>query len=295
MHVVLTGATGFLGVPLCAALAEHGHTVTAIVRDLAQGAALLPGSRCVPMGELAAAVAQADAIVNLAGAPIAGRRWSEAYKQELHASRIETTRAIVRALQRPGVILVSASAVGYYGDAGERIVAEDAPPGSDFLARLCVDWEAEARAAATKQARVVLLRTGVVLGAGGGALAKMVTPFRWFVGGPVGNGRQWVPWIHLADEIGLIRFALESPAAHGPMNATAPEPVTMRELARELGRALHRPALLPVPAFALRLLAGEVAYVLVTGQRALPTAAERWGYKFRYPSLAPALAQALGR
>ncbi|HJZ89214.1 MAG TPA: TIGR01777 family oxidoreductase [Polyangia bacterium] len=298
MKVVVAGASGFLGVPLCARLLAEGHSVSALSRDPDAAAQLLPSVRCLrwdgrSLGDWAAAVGEADGVVNLAGASVGERRWTAAYKQEIRSSRIEATRALAAALggsHRPGRVLVSASGVGYYGDTGDAEVSEDTPAGSDFLAEVCQAWEGEAHRAAAAGVRVVAVRTGIVLGAGGGALARMVTPFKLLVGGPIGSGRQWMPWIHRDDEIALLVFALTTAAARGPMNATAPSPVRMREFAQALGRALSRPAFARVPGFMLRLAVGEFAQALLGGQRALPRAACRWGFQFRYQTLEQALA-----
>jgi uncharacterized protein (TIGR01777 family) len=243
-------------------------------------------------GEWHRAVGESEAVVNLAGESIAAQRWTPAFKQRLVSSRIETTRAIVEAIRaaaRPGICLVNASAVGYYGDRGDAVVTEQTPPANTFLGQLSVDWEGEALQAERAGARVVLLRIGIVLGEGGGALEKMVTPFRLFIGGPLGSGRQWFPWIHRDDVVGMIVWALENPQVRGPLNVTAPNPVTMREFARTLGRVLRRPSFAPAPGFALKLLLGEFAGSLLTGQRAIPEAAQRLGYQWRYPDLEGAL------
>jgi uncharacterized protein (TIGR01777 family) len=233
----------------------------------------------------------AGAVVNLAGANISAQRWTGAYKVQIRQSRIEPTRAIVEAIRaaraRPRV-LVNASAVGWYGGRGDEEITEASTPGKDFLAEVCQAWEAEALRAEPLGVRVVLLRTGVVLARDGGALAKMVPPFKAFVGGPIGSGKQWVPWIHLADEIGLILWAIES-QVRGPVVAVAPNAVRMKEFARALGRALHRPALFPVPAPALRLAVGEMAELLLDGQRARPIKALESGYRFRFSRAEEAL------
>lgn len=304
MHVIVTGATGFIGRSLCAALAAARHRYTALTRDPGRAEGRLPrGARILAWdpnqgGDWQEAVAEADAVVNLAGEPIAGRRWSSEYKQRLRSSRLDATRAIVDALkvsERPDLVLINASAVGYYGDRGSQTVTEQTPPGQDFLAKLCVDWEAEARGAEGHGVRVVLPRMGIILGEGGGALERMVPVFRWFAGGPLGSGRQWVPWIHLDDVVRMMIWALENPAVKGPVNFTAPTPVTMREFAAALGRALRRPAFAPVPGFALRLMVGEMAEALLTSQRAIPEVAQRLGYQWKYPLLEPALRAILSK
>jgi hypothetical protein len=301
MKIVVAGGTGFIGSALTRSLVDSGHAVVLLARAAskpisgAQTVLWQPGERQQPQSPLAAAIDGADAVVNLAGEPIAGKRWSPAQKARLRASRIETTSALVQAIgaaQKTPKLLLNASAVGYYGPRGDETVTEAEPPGSDFLAGLCREWEAEALRAEKSGARVLLLRTGIVLGRGGGALAKMVPPFKFFFGGPLGSGRQWMPWIHLEDEIGLIEFLVRS-NARGAVNATAPEPVPMKEFCATLGKELGRPSWAPVPAFVLRLAFGEMADILLTGQRAVPAEAQRLGYRFRFPTLGPALGNIL--
>jgi uncharacterized protein (TIGR01777 family) len=241
-------------------------------------------------------IVNTDAIVALAGEPVIGSRWSEAVKHRLVSSRIESMRRVVEALaqcpaqQRPKVLL-SASAVGFYGSVEHTSeeLDETTPPGHDFLARLCVDWEAAAAAATTHGVRGVQLRIGIVLGEGGGALEKMVPAFRAFVGGPIGSGEQYVPWVHLDDVVGLLLFALEHNELQGPLNATAPQSATMRELAHALGSVLGRPAIIPVPAPLLKLLLGEAAQPLLGSQRVVPRRATEVGYRFHHPELLEAL------
>jgi uncharacterized protein (TIGR01777 family) len=296
MRLVITGGTGFIGTALRARLGEKDHALTILTRAQSSQAgatnekwiAWEPLSGKAPVE----AVDGADGIINLAGESIAGKRWTAGQKEKIRASRIATTRALVDAVAGAKVkpkFLINGSAVGYYGPRGEETVTEETGPGSDFLARLCVEWETEAKKIAAYGVRLALLRTGIVLGRGGGALAKMVPPFKFFAGGPLGSGKQWMPWIHLDDEVGLILFALENDSASGPFNATAPNPVTMREFCSTLGRVLGRPSWAPVPAFALRVLLGEMAGMLLTGQRAIPERAQKSGYKFRYPNLPEAL------
>jgi hypothetical protein len=238
-----------------------------------------------------------DAIVNLAGEPIVSGRWTAARKAEIRRSRIEATRALVDAAAaaepRPRMLL-NASAVGYYGDRGDTPVDETARPGTGFLARVCVDWEAEAHRAEALGLRVVLLRLGVVLAPDGGALSSMLLPFRAGLGGPLGGGRQWMSWVHRDDVVGLIRDAVGQEAYAGPVNATSPHAVTNKDFARALARAVHRPAFLPVPGVALRLAVGEMASMLLTGQRVLPAVAERVGYQWRQPELPAALDTCVG-
>ncbi len=275
MKILIAGGSGFLGRPLIRALAADGHDVAALPRGSTAG------------------VADADAVVNLAGEPIGARRWTPAHKQRVLDSRVTTTRGLAEAIgraPRPPSVFISGSAVGYYGPHGDELITEESPPGDDFLATVCVRWESEARSAATDRTRVVCVRTGLVLEADGGALPRMLPPFRWGAGGPVGTGRQFWPWIHRADWIALVRWALATPTVSGAVNATGPAPATNKQFARALGRALHRPALIPAPAFALRLMLGEMAdALLLSGQRAVPAKAQRLGFTFRYPELSGAL------
>jgi uncharacterized protein (TIGR01777 family) len=243
-------------------------------------------------GQWEKAIDGADGIINLAGEPIAGKRWSEAQKQKLRSSRIVSTRSLVSAIakaQNKPKFLLSASAVGYYGPHGDETITESSPPGSDFLARLCVDWETEAKQAEAHGVRVAIIRTGIVLDRAQGALKKMVPPFKTYLGGPLGSGNQWMPWIHIEDEIGLLIFLMENENARGAFNATAPHPVTMEEFAKALGGVLNRPSWVSVPPSALALIVGEMADILLTGQRTIPEAALKLGYVFKYPTIGEAL------
>jgi uncharacterized protein (TIGR01777 family) len=303
MAIVIAGGTGFLGRPLADALVKDGVEVVILTRR-PQGSNAPPGQRFVQWnpdgsaGPWAAALDRAEAVVNLAGESIAARRWSEAQKQKIRGSRVLATRSLISAIERasvPPAVFVSGSAVGYYGPLGDQIVREDHAPGSDFLARVAVDWEAEARRAEPRT-RVVIVRTGLPIERDGGALGKMLLPFRLGAGGPLGSGRQYWPWIHRQDWIELVRFAIRERAAAGPLNATAPKPVTNAEFTRSLGRALRRPAFMPAPAFALNILLGEMAEaLLLSGQRAVPAQAERLGYRFRFTQLDDALRSIFGR
>ena len=300
MRVVVTGGTGFVGRPLCQKLVSMGHAVTVLTRDPAAARVRLPPGVSLigwegfrgPTDGLMEALGDAEVIINLAGAPIAAGRWTAQVKERLRSSREGTTSALVAALSklraRP-VLLISASAIGYYGPRQDETLTEEAPSGSGFLASLCREWEAAARAAERLGVRVVIPRIGVVLGRDGGALAKMLPAFRLGLGGPLGSGAQWMSWIHLDDLVELLLFLLNE-AAGGPVNATAPQPVTNREFARTLGRALCRPAWAWVPAPVLRTLLGEMAEeLLLTGQRVLPQRALAMGFRFRYPTLPEAL------
>lgn len=296
MRVVVAGGTGFIGSALVETLRRDGHEVVVLTRRA--GLSLPEGVRAEAWdartpGPWRRVLAGADAVVNLAGESIAARRWTPAQKRRILESRVHATRALVDALAeaepRPRV-LVGGSAVGYYGPRGDEEVTEAEPAGDDFLARVCVAWEQEARRAEDLGVRVALLRTGVVLGRGGGALPRLVLPFRLFLGGPLGSGRQWVPWIHRDDLVDLIRFLIGRPDAAGPFNGTAPRPVTQAELCRALAAVLRRPCWLPAPAPLLRLALGEMAdALLLSGQRAVPARAQALGFRFRYPDVADAL------
>ncbi len=296
MKIAVTGATGFIGRSLCRELKRAGHEVVALSRDPKGVAGLLDGVEVMPWGQDSApALPAVDGIVHLAGESVTGR-WTAEKKHRIRESRVEGTRRLVEAMRRADPrpsVLVSTSAVGYYGDRGDETLTEESGPGGDFLALVCRDWEAEAGHAEELGLRVVSLRLGVVLAADGGALASMLTPFRLGVGGPLGSGRQWFPWIHRADAVGLYRFALECPAATGPINAVAPQLLRNREFTRHLAAALRRPALLPTPGLALRALFGEFAATLLASQRVLPARAPALGYAFQYPDLATALRQTL--
>src|SRR6266849_6173848 len=273
MKVVIGGANGLIGSELGRALRARGDEVVALVRKPREPGEVKWDGRSLPAGALDGA----EAAVNLSGANIGARRWSEAYKKEIVDSRVEWPR-----------VFVNASAVGAYGGRGDEELTEESARGADFLAGACKQSETEALRAEELGVRTVLLRTGVVLARQGGALKQMLPPFKAFVGGPIGKGRQWFPWIHMADEVGVILWALDS-TVRGPVNSVAPNPVRMKEFAQALGTALHRPALFPVPALVLRLGLGEMAEVLLEGQRAVPRKALNGGYRFRYGELHAAL------
>jgi uncharacterized protein (TIGR01777 family) len=293
VQVLVTGGTGFLGRPIVAALVAAGHAVVTVTRDPAHAEGEVVG-----WDSIVAAVGASDAVVHLAGEPIAAGRWTPERKARIRASRVETTRQVVDALAaaEPGrTVLVSGSAVGYYGPRGDEVLDETAPAGSDFLAEVCRAWEAEAERAESLGVRVVRLRLGVVLARDGGALGRMVPPFRAFVGGPIGTGRQWMSWIHGDDVTGLVLAALADDRWRGAVNATAPAPVRNAEFAAALGATLARPAVLPTPAFALRMALGEMAEMLLTGQRVVPAAATALGFRWRYPDLVSALRASVRR
>ena len=308
MRVVVTGGTGFVGKALVASLAERGDEVVVLSRGGREGSS--PGARTRPgsvtvatwtpsaTGEWTRRIDGADAVVHLAGAGVMDERWTDARKEVLRSSRIRSTElladAIVRAERKPRV-LVSSSAVGYYGTGtGDRTVHDDAPPGTDFLATLCKDWEAAAERAKGAGVRVCHPRIGLVLGRDGGLLERMLPPFKSFVGGPVGSGEQYMPWIHLRDVVGAIEHAIATEALSGGFNLSAPEPVTMNTFAEALGQALGRPSRMRVPAFAVKLALGEASEAVLTGQRALPTRLVGSGYAFLFPELASALADLVG-
>jgi len=294
MRVVIAGGTGFLGRALSQSLAADGHEVSLLTRGAGDRTfKTVPWTPNGASGPWASVIDGADAVVNLAGESIAAKRWTAAQKRRILDSRVQATRSLVVAIQgcpNPPPVFVSGSAVGYYGPLSDDVATEDTPPGSDFLARVCVAWEDEARRAATPRTRVTCIRTGLVLARDGGALPPMLPPFRFGAGGPVGSGRQYWPWIHRQDWVDLVRWAMRTPDAGAALNVTAPNPVTNAEFARALGRAMHRPAFLPAPAFALRLLLGEMADALVlSGQRAVPRRAERGGFTFTYRTVDDAL------
>jgi len=292
-RIVVAGATGFLGRPLVRALAAAGAAVTVLTRR--PGVHLDPPVQTTAwtpdgtVGPWAAAIDGADLVVNLAGEPLAARRWSAAQKTRLVESRVLATRSIagaIRAARRPPRVLINSSGIGYYGSAGDEVLTEESPAGDDFIAHLAAAWEAEAAGAASRRTRVVCARTSLVVAGDGGALAPMLLPFRLGLGGPVGSGRQYWSWIHRDDWTAMIAWAASNEHVDGPLNVTAPQPVTSRAFTSALARALHRPAIVPAPAFALRLALGEMAdALLLSGQRAVPAKALRFGFRFRYEQL----------
>jgi uncharacterized protein (TIGR01777 family) len=301
MKILVTGSTGLVGTALVGALAGAGHTVCRLIRpeSAARGGAKdgFDAPWNAATGELGGAAVSADAVVNLAGASIAGGRWTAERKALLRSSRVETTRALVTALAKMNArpkVLVSASAIGYYGSRGDELLTEESPAGADFLAGLAREWEAEAVKAESLGIRVVRARFGIILARHGGALAKMRVPFKLGVGGRIGSGQQWMSWVTLEDVAGILRFALENRAVPGAVNVVAPGAVRNAEFTRELARALHRPALFPAPAFALRLALGEMAdALLLASQRVVPQRLQQLGYRFTQPDLAVALAAVL--
>ncbi|MEO7192219.1 MAG: TIGR01777 family oxidoreductase [Vicinamibacterales bacterium] len=299
MKIVLAGGSGFLGQMLARDLAANAHDVVILSRENPTQ----PGPPAIRQvvwrpdgsaGEWASALDGSDAVVNLAGAGIADKRWTAARKQMLLTSRVQSTRSLLAAIDRvrarPAVFIQNCG-IGYYGTArGSEPVDERDRPGNDFLARLCVDWEAAAAPIASLGCRLVYLRTGVVLAANGGALPKMTLPFRFFAGGPLGSGQQYLSWIHIEDWLSMMAWSLANGALSGPVNATSPSPVTNSDFSRAIGAALHRPSLLPVPGFVLKILVGELAdAALLGGQRALPRSAQREGFVFKHPQVGEAL------
>jgi len=305
MRVFLTGGTGLVGNRLIQRLQKRQDKVVLLTRrpevarqKFGPTVTVVEGDPTKP-GAWTDSVADCEAVINLAGENVFGRRWSEDFKNQLRDSRIKATENVVQALTKnrsansAARTLVNASAIGYYGFHSDEELTEESPPGNDFLAKLCVDWEEAALAAEPAGVRVAIVRIGIVLDKEGGALAKLLTPFKLFAGGPAGSGKQWMSWIHHDDLVGLFLLALDKPEAAGPINGTAPNPLTNREFARALGRALHRPSFFPTPGFGLRLLLGEVAEVIVNGQRVLPRKALALGYKFRFPLIDAALTDVL--
>ncbi len=299
MRVFVTGGTGQIGSRLVPALTKRGDEVVVLTRHRPQAREKLgPAPEIVEgdplqLGTWAEQVNGCDAVVNLVGEGVFNRRWKDAFKQTLRDSRIKSTENVVaairRAEQKPHV-LVQGSAIGYYGFHGDEILTEASPPGDDFLAKLCIDWENAAKSAEADGLRVVLLRTGVVLDKRGGALKKMITPFKWFVGGKVGSGKQWVSWVHHEDEVGIILIALDNDDIRGPINSTSPVPVRNKELSKALARALHRPCIFPVPGFMLRLFYGKGRAELITkGQWVLSQKAQLHGYQFKFPEINAAM------
>jgi hypothetical protein len=300
MKIIVTGATGLIGRHLCLSLKSEGHAVTALSRA-PEKARSLEATEVLKWdlmsGPLSSEVLnQAEAIVHLAGEPVADKRWTDEQKKRIRDSRVISTRNIVAGIRaaslRPSVF-VSASAVGYYGERGDETLDEASAAGRGFLSQVCQEWEREAAAANELEVRTAIVRIGVVLSPEGGALKKMLTPFKLFAGGPLANGRQWFPWIHIADVTGILRHAIFN-SISGPVNAVAPEAVTNAEFSRALGRALHRPSFMPTPEFALRMVFGERADVLLMSNRVVPKVATDTGYSFQFPDLNRALEDLLG-
>ena len=297
MNIAISGASGLIGRRLLKVLARDGHSLTALSRHA--GTNLPPGVRLSVWDPVkgeppAEGLRDADAVIHLAGAPVA-QRWTAHARRDIRESRVAGTRNLVAALSkltRKPRVLICASAIGYYGSRGDEVLAESASPGADYLAEVCVAWEKEAQAAEALGMRVARVRTGIVLDARGGALPRMLPPFRMGAGGRLGSGKHWMSWIHLDDLAALFQFALAKPVS-GALNGVAPNPVTNADFTRALAAAVHRPAIFPVPAFGLRLLFGEMSEILLASQRVAPKAAESAGFAFRFPELAGALADVL--
>lgn len=294
MKTLITGGTGFVGSALTEHLLNLGHEVTALG---SRATCKLPAHQhftyiaadTTKRGPWQESIRDHEVFINLAGRSVFNL-WTDAYKKQIHDSRILTTRNLVEALPRDKeTIFISASAAGYYGDGGEGEKRETADSGTDFLAKVCVEWEQEARRAEQMGSRVSLIRLGVVLGKGGGAMGTMKLPFKLCLGGPIGSGKQWFPWIHLDDVVNAVLHIILGDEIHGAFNFTAPEPVRQKEFARQLGAVMNRPALLPAPAIVMKLVLGEFGSSLLQGQKAVPEALENNGYIFSYPELKPAL------
>jgi uncharacterized protein (TIGR01777 family) len=297
VNVLITGGTGFIGRALIMRLMRDGHSISALVRNQGRASSLLGEDVKLLAADLSdssldGVMSETDVVVNLAGEPVLGGRWTPARKKSIWDSRIDLTNRLVDSIQRvekrPQVLL-SSSAVGFYGDGGDRKMTSDDQVGRGFLAELCAEWESAALRASTSGVRVVMPRTGFVLGRGGGALKQMLTPFRLGVGGPIGSGEQYIPWIHLDDIVEMMVTAIQDEQFEGPFNATGPDPVTFKEFARVLGKVLKRPAILPLPGFVVHAIFGDAAEVILTGQRAIPQTAQKAGYTFRHTSLESAL------
>ncbi|AUG05773.1 TIGR01777 family oxidoreductase [Pseudomonas sp. S09G 359] len=292
MHILLTGGTGLIGRQLCRHWLAQGHRLTVWSRHPEEVASLC-GAEVLGVARLEEVIGSVDAVVNLAGAPIADRPWTHKRKALLWSSRISLTETLLAWLERreqKPAVLISGSAVGWYGDGGERELTEaSGPVQDDFPSQLCIAWEETAQRAEALGIRVVLVRTGLVLAAEGGFLSRLLLPFKLALGGPIGNGRQWMPWVHIKDQIGLIDFLLHKEDASGPYNACAPHPVRNREFAKTLGQVLHRPAFMPMPAFALKVGLGELSGLLLGGQKALPERLLAAGFTFQFTELRAAL------
>jgi len=302
VRILVSGSTGLVGSAAADVLAHQGHEIVRLIRP----GTVLPGQQHTSPAELRHIVWNpatgvldsraegADALIHLAGASIAGHRWTQSWKRELRESRVAATRSLIASLRQfrqPPRIFIAASAIGFYGNRGDEILTETAPAADDFLGKVAVAWEQEAQAAEPLGVRVARLRIGMVLGPNGGALARILPPFRMGVGGRLGSGKQWMSWIHIQDLIALITFLMKESTVRGVFNATSPFPVTNREFTQALADAVHRPAILPVPAFALRWIFGQMSEVLLASQRVFPDAAQRAGFIFQHPDIFAALAQ----
>lgn len=298
MRVIITGGSGLIGRALAQSLSVDGHEIIILTRNPNPEVRLPAGAKQVKWdartphdwGELAN---DAGAIVNLAGEGIADSRWNDERKRRIYESRINAGKAVIEAISATPTkpkVLIQASAVGYYGPRGDELIAEDAGAGSDFLSQVCFDWEASTDAAEQIGVRRVVIRTGIVLSNEGGAWPRIVLPYKFFAGGPIGNGKQYWPWIHIDDQVAAMRYLIDNEQAHGVFNLSAPTPLTNRKFGATLGKVMGRPSLLPVPSFALKILFGEMSTVLLDGQRAVPQRLQALGYAFKYPSADKAFA-----
>ena len=296
VRVLIAGGSGFLGRKLAISLRAAGHQVQILTRRTSGSPDAITWNPDGTPGALSAQLQGIDAVVNLAGETLAQWPWTNHRKDAIRMSRILSTRTIARAIAQcaqPPNVFVSASGVGYYGPHGDDVVTESSPPGTDFLARLAVEWEQEARAAESARTRLCVIRTGLPLSTTGGALPPMLLPFKLGLGGALGSGRQYLPWIHVDDWTAMVVWMLTNDRATGAFNGSAPEPVTNREFGRTVARVLRRPAIMPAPAFAVRLVLGEMSALVLTGQRAVPAHAEEMGFRFSYRTLEPALTNLL--
>jgi uncharacterized protein (TIGR01777 family) len=304
MRIIITGGTGLIGRPLSAALVAEGHDVTVLTRNPDKVKSPLPGVKLAAWngqsaegwGHLADG---ADAIINLAGEGIADGRWSDERKQKIRTSRTLAGKAVMEAISAAAVkpkVLLQASAVGYYGtNTGDKLLTESASPGNDFLSKVCFDWEASTAAAVRLGLRRPVLRTGIVLANEGGAFPKLLLPFKFFAGGPLGSGKQWLPWIHMEDQVRAMLFLLKHEQADGPFNLAAPTPVTNGEMAKQIGEVLGRPAFVPAPGFAMKTVLGEMSVMVLEGQRAVPAKLQALDFQFKYATLPGALRNLLGK
>lgn len=303
MHVLITGGSGTIGVRLVDHLIEHGHLVTVVSRQKYKPANLpakisfaqWDGVSADGWGHL---LEDVDAVVNLAGAGIADEKWTPQRKKEILESRVNAGKAVTEAIQKATnkpAVLIQASAVGYYGAAADQVLTESSGPGRDYLAQVCVAWEDSSKMVEEMGVRRVIIRTGVVLDMAGGALPKMLLPFNFGAGGPIGSGRQWFPWIHYVDEVAAIRFLIENEAASGPFNLAAPNPLRNRQFAKVIGQVMKRPAFAPAPAFVFKLMFGEMSTVLLDGQHVTPKRLKELGYEFKFTTAQEALADLLGK
>lgn len=304
MRVIITGGTGLLGRPLSAALVQQGYEVTMLsrrpdkVQDMPPGVKIVAwdGESSQGWGHLADGT---DAIINYAGESIAGGRWSAERKRKIRQSRVDAGKAVMQAISAAAVkpkVLIQASGIDYYSpQTSDQAVTEAAPPGSDFLSKVCFDWEASTAAAKAQGVRRPVVRTGIVLATEGGALPRLLLPFKLFAGGPLGSGEQWLPWIHIADHVRAVQFLIDNEAADGPFNLVAPNPVTNQEMAKAIGEVMGRPAFVPAPAFAMRAALGEMATLVLEGRRVVPSKLQALSFSFKYETVLPALRALLGK